>query len=600
MLLEGNGFKVEISKLDGMEGISGLEGSLESYASSFFKNVSKVQILNELKNLKAVTVEAQKEGKPIVLCMFSTINYTKHYICEISFSESQRKNAMSIIKSISYNEKASNVINENVVDKPSENTNENNNVVNENQSGKIQKGEMAPDFKLKNVNGGFTSLSSLKGKTLLLDFWGTWCKPCLQLIPKLKEIYSKYSSKNFELVSIANDNDEGKWKNMISTKGMSWTNLIDIDESVTKLYKINAFPTLILVDENGVIVEVGASESQVEEYLNNLDNKNNSDPKTSENTHNSGTALEKTTWDLLSRYCPDGYTILDEYYKSPSSYQGQSISGDSDFTKWIDGTTENDVIKSLNTVVHEMCHGYTGKLYLKGLQDAGLSIDGDYSAYYLGNKEMKLVKHTKVFVTKEINSIYPEKLKTSRYETYVYPSEAIMGSQQSGIYGLLDELNAYYQGTKTSLDLYNYYLESQDNVSGWLQFFSDFYGTYYAYLEFKSYMFLYMQYAEKNYKDIYSQTLANKDFIYAFRKTDENWRKLITDFINLKKQIIDKLSQQGIETVEGNEFITINGQGVGNFAETYNLFQAELKDAQYQKIAEDMGLKSAIGPELGL
>jgi hypothetical protein len=442
ILLEGNGFKIEIGKLEGMEGISGLEASLESYASSFYKNAGKVQSFNELKNLKAATIEAQKDGKPVLICLFSTVDYTKHFICEISFIENLRKSAVSILNSISYNEKVSNISNDISVDNPSENINE--------------------------------------------------------------------------------------------------------------------------------------------------------------NTHISGTELEKTTWKLLSKYCPDGYTILDEYYKSPSSYQGQSISGDSDFTKWIDGTRENDVIKSLNTVVHEMCHGYTGKLYLKGLKDAGLSIDGDYSAYYLGNKEMKLVKHTKVFITKEINSIFPEKLKTSRYETYVYPSEAIMGSQQSGIYGLLDELNAYYQGTKTTLDLYNYYFEYQNNVNGWLQFFTDFYGTYYAYLEFKGYMIIYMLYAEKNYKELYSQTLSNKDFLYAFKKTDENWRKLITDFIGIKKKIITNLGQEGLETSESSGFITINGQGVGNFAETYNLFQTELKDAKYQRIAEAMGLESAYGPELGL
>jgi thiol-disulfide isomerase/thioredoxin len=599
LYLEGNGIKVEISTLGGMEGISGLDGSLSSYASSFYQNLGKVQALNELKNLKASMIEARKDGKPVILCMFATSDYKKHYICEISFTENQRKNANFIVKSIAFNEKASSEV-QNIVDNPSEITNENNNVINENQSGKIEKGSLAPDFTLKNVNGGNTSLSSLKGKTLLLDFWGTWCKPCIQLIPKLKEIYSKYGSKNFELLSIANDNNMEKWKNMVSLKGMNWTNVIDLDESVTKLYKISAFPTLILIDENGKIVKVEASEEDVEEYLGRSGKKPVVSPKTSKNTQNSGTELEKMTWSLLSKYSPDGYSILDEYFKSPSSYQGQSVSGDSDFTKWIDGTTENDVVKSLNTVVHEMCHGYTGKLYLKGLQDAGLPIENaSYSAFYLGNNEMKVVKHTKVFVTKEINSIYPEQLKTSRYETYVYPSEAIMGSQQSGIYGLLDELNAYYNGTKTSLDLYNYYSENQDNVTGWLQFFSDFYGTYYAYLEFKSYMIFYMQYAEKNYKDIYSDILANKDFVYAFRKIDENWNKLIVDFINLKANLVKKLKDKGIKTSEKNGFTYMNGQGVGNFSDKYQLFQTELKNAKYQKIAQAMGLNSAFGPELG-
>jgi thiol-disulfide isomerase/thioredoxin len=529
------------------------------------------------------------------LALFATKDYKNHFICEIVFSENTRTQAMSVIKGLSYNNFSE--ISENPSDKVIEDKQE----ITNNQTAEIKKGAMAPDFSLQNISGGTTKLSSLKGKTLLLDFWGTWCKPCIQLIPKLKEIYSKYAAANFELVSIANDSEIEKWKNMVALKKMNWTNLIDIDEKVTKLYHISAFPTLILINEQGIIVEVGASEQQVEDYLNSQ-GKTATDPEdvtnVSTNIHPSGSETEKKTWDLLSRYSPDGYTILDEYYKSPTSYQGQSVSGDSDFTKWIDGSSENDLVKSLNTVVHEMCHGYTGRLYLKGLKDAGLSIaDGKYSAFYLGNKEMKVVKHSKVFITKEINTIFPEKLKTSRYETYIYPSEPIMGSQQSGIYGLLDELNAYYQGTKTSLDLYNYYVQNKNNIEGWSQFFADFYGTYYAYLEFKSYMIFYMMYAEKNYKNIYSETLANKDFLYCFKKTDENWRKLISDFKATKAKIVKELEGKGNEISESDGFLMINGQGTGNFSDQYNLFQTELKDAKYQKYAQALGLSSAYGPE---
>ena len=75
-------------------------------------------------------------------------------------------------------------------------------------------------------------------------------------------------------------------------------------------------------------------------------------------------------------------------------------------------------------------------------------------------------------------------------------------------------------------------------MSHWADFFDGFYGTYYAYPEFKSYIFVYMIYAKDNHRDVYDGILQNKDFLSAFKKVDENWTNLILDFKTLKKKII--------------------------------------------------------------
>jgi thiol-disulfide isomerase/thioredoxin len=600
MALEGNEIRALFSRILGMEGISGLTGSLESFSNSFgYLVLEKARPYSGLKGFDAAIIEVNKDGGKVFLCMFASLDYQKHYTCEIRFSEPKRGLALSLLRGIS----SSQIENQDefieVVDESEESPEESEPDNTEISPGKIRNGLPAPDFTLYNADGKEISLSAFKGKTVMLDFWGTWCGPCIQLIPELKALYEKYQAKDFVILGVANDKDFEKWKNVLKTKQMVWPNLIDTDEKIVNLYNISAFPTLILIDKNGVIIESKATKQFVENYLNNQPQPGVNLPKGIKNKHVTGTAVEKKVWELLSRYSIDGYTILDDYFTAPSSYQGRTVSGADDFTVWIDGTSENDVVKSLNTVVHEMCHGYTGKLYLKALRDAGKPIGNDsYSAFYLGNAEMSVVKHSKVYPTNEIHAIFPRQLITSRYETYIYPSEPVMGSQQHGVYGLLDELNAYYHGTRVSLDLYHYYLENQNNAKGWLQFFADFYGTYYAYLEFKSYMIFYMLYAEKNYRDIYSGILANKEFLVAFKKTDENWIRLIGHFQDIKAEIAKKLKAQGMSLTEKDGFTYIGSNGIGNFSKTYKLFQDELKNTKYQVMAKTLGLSAAHGPDM--
>lgn len=98
-------------------------------------------------------------------------------------------------------------------------------------------------------------------KVVLIDFWGTWCKPCIEDIPKLQALYKKFKHKNFQIVSIAYDkkDDLDKLKRMVKKEGITWVNIFqDIDDqsplSLIKKFKVNTFPTFILVDEKGNIL----------------------------------------------------------------------------------------------------------------------------------------------------------------------------------------------------------------------------------------------------------------------------------------------------------------------------------------------------------
>jgi thiol-disulfide isomerase/thioredoxin len=111
----------------------------------------------------------------------------------------------------------------------------------------------APDFSFQSHDNQSVSNASLRGKVVLIDFWGTWCPPCRESVPILKEVQKKYNGKAFQLVSISSDDDEDVWKTFIQSQKMDWTEYLDSSSAVQESFKIDSFPTYIVMDKDGVI-----------------------------------------------------------------------------------------------------------------------------------------------------------------------------------------------------------------------------------------------------------------------------------------------------------------------------------------------------------
>lgn len=94
---------------------------------------------------------------------------------------------------------------------------------------------------------------SVRGKVTLLDFWGTWCGPCRESVPILGGLQKKYAAKAFQLVSISSDEDEEAWKKFVEAQRMEWSEYLDSSGQVQQAFKIDSFPTFIVVDKDGVI-----------------------------------------------------------------------------------------------------------------------------------------------------------------------------------------------------------------------------------------------------------------------------------------------------------------------------------------------------------
>lgn len=125
---------------------------------------------------------------------------------------------------------------------------------------KLAVGAEAPDFKLETPDGKSVSLSSLKGKFVLVDFWASWCAPCRQENPQMIKLYKQYKDKDFTILGVSLDRDKDSWTKAIKTDKLIWTQVSDLkywSSPVTKLYNVQAIPYSILIDKEGKILAKG-------------------------------------------------------------------------------------------------------------------------------------------------------------------------------------------------------------------------------------------------------------------------------------------------------------------------------------------------------
>lgn len=122
-------------------------------------------------------------------------------------------------------------------------------------------GREAPDFALKTPEGKELRLSSLRGKVVLLDFWASWCGPCIKEAPNVKRVYEVYKDKGFEVLSVSLDDDKDKWTQAISKHNLGWLHVSSLKGwqcPVAKLYQVSAVPAMFLLDRQGRIASVNA------------------------------------------------------------------------------------------------------------------------------------------------------------------------------------------------------------------------------------------------------------------------------------------------------------------------------------------------------
>lgn len=111
----------------------------------------------------------------------------------------------------------------------------------------------APDFSVTTSEGKYISLDDLRGKVVLLDFWGVWCLPCVESVPAMRSLNKRYGREKFVTIGIDVRDDEATWRAFTEKNEMVWPQYRDRNGVVQRAFEVRAFPTYILIDHEGIV-----------------------------------------------------------------------------------------------------------------------------------------------------------------------------------------------------------------------------------------------------------------------------------------------------------------------------------------------------------
>lgn len=137
----------------------------------------------------------------------------------------------------------------------------------------VMPGSVAPDFTLLKRDSSKFTLSSTRGKYMMIDFWASWCHPCRQAIPHWKEVYTKYHDKGFDIVSVSDDNRWKDWFKAMDQEKMPWIQACDefpvkdMPAKVGSLYMTTYIPYYVLLDKDGKVLVYSGDENKIDKKL---------------------------------------------------------------------------------------------------------------------------------------------------------------------------------------------------------------------------------------------------------------------------------------------------------------------------------------------
>lgn len=133
----------------------------------------------------------------------------------------------------------------------------------------VEVGDIAPEIDLPDAEGNLVALSSLRGVVVLVDFWASWCGPCIKEQPELLKLYNSYPEK-FSIYGVSLDTKKSAWTSTVAKLKLPWTQVSDLkywSSPVVADYMLQALPFNVLLDKNGIILAKNIHGSQLNELV---------------------------------------------------------------------------------------------------------------------------------------------------------------------------------------------------------------------------------------------------------------------------------------------------------------------------------------------
>ncbi len=253
----------------------------------------------------------------------------------------------------------------------------------------------------------------------------------------------------------------------------------------------------------------------------------------------------------------------------------------------------------------ELTNAYKGQIskLVMILEKAGYYKDQDQASeekevpqgemkYYISNSEEHKVKMTKIFLTKEIAKTIPAELSNyeySRYDVYINSPSTTLTAQGKGIYGLMDEWCAFYNGSRTAVKMLPYFKEKlPQNENTWRWYFKTTNWHYWSYYDMKYYIYKYLLFAKDNYPDTYRAIKSNDNFIQTFKELDNKWLALMSEFTEVINETYGYLTSMGYKVIEGERITTIRKDGKSLGLLNFNFIVKKLKTELGKNIYQDL------------
>jgi thiol-disulfide isomerase/thioredoxin len=136
----------------------------------------------------------------------------------------------------------------------------------------LARARMAPPFAIDTLDGQHISMDDLAGRVVLIDFWATWCGPCREAMPHMREIAKRFQGQPLVVLSVSLDSDEQKWKEYISKNNMIWLHYRDggFTGSIANLFGVKAIPHTFTIDADGVLQDEHIGDASIEGKLKKL------------------------------------------------------------------------------------------------------------------------------------------------------------------------------------------------------------------------------------------------------------------------------------------------------------------------------------------